>query len=75
MSIIKKPFIKKRICRFCSEKIDIDYKDARMLRHFVTERGKIKSRRMTGTCSTHQRHLAEAIKTARVIALLPFSMQ
>jgi small subunit ribosomal protein S18 len=70
----KKRFQKKKVCRFCVDKVDIDYKDAKMLRHYVTERGKIMPRRMTGTCAKHQRHLSEAVKTARVIALLPFSM-
>ncbi|MDR2870857.1 MAG: 30S ribosomal protein S18 [Deferribacteraceae bacterium] len=74
MSMTKKRFQKKKVCRFCVDKVDIDYKDAKMLRHYVTERGKIMPRRMTGTCAKHQRHLSEAVKTARVIALLPFSM-
>lgn len=74
MSMIKKRFQKKKVCRFCTDKIDIDYKDARLLRQFMTERGKIMPRRMTGTCAKHQRHLATAIKTARVIALVPFSL-
>ena len=73
MTIIKKRFQKKRVCRFCTDKIDIDYKDSRLLRQFITERGKIMPRRLTGTCAKHQRHLSTAIKTARVIALLPFS--
>ena len=73
MSVIKKRFQKKRVCHFCTNKIDIDYKDARLLSQFITERGKIMPRRMTGTCAKHQRHLATAVKTARVIALLPFS--
>lgn len=72
--MIKKRFQKKKVCRFCADKIDIDYKDAKLLRQFITERGKIMPRRMTGTCAKHQRHLATAVKSARVIALLPFSM-
>jgi small subunit ribosomal protein S18 len=62
------------VCRFCAEKIDIDYKDAKLLRGFVTERGKIMPRRLTGTCARHQRALASAVKTARTIILLPFSL-
>jgi len=73
MTIIKKRFQKKKVCRFCTDKIDIDYKDAHLLRHFITERGKIMPRRMTGTCAKHQRHLSTAVKTARMIALIPFS--
>jgi small subunit ribosomal protein S18 len=62
------------VCKFCTEKIDIiDYKDVRLVSEFVAERGKILPRRLTGTCSTHQRALSEAIKRARNIALLPFA--
>ncbi|MDR2602580.1 MAG: 30S ribosomal protein S18 [Spirochaetaceae bacterium] len=67
-----KPFFKKKVCRFCSQKLKIDYKDAETLRRFVTERGKILPRRITGTCAKHQRSLAEAIKRARILALLPY---
>lgn len=67
-----KAFFKKKVCRFCVQKLKIDYKDADTLRRFVTERGKILPRRITGTCSKHQRALAVAIKQARIIALLPF---
>jgi small subunit ribosomal protein S18 len=67
-----KVFFKKKICRFCTQKLKIDYKDADMLRKFITERGKILPRRITGTCAKHQRSLAQAIKRARIIALLPF---
>ena len=64
---------KKKVCVFCAEKVEIiDYKDIGRLRKFITEKGKILPRRMTGTCAKHQRELAEAIKRARVIALLPF---
>jgi small subunit ribosomal protein S18 len=65
-------FVKKKVCKFCTQKLKIDYKDADGLRRFITERGKILPRRITGTCAKHQRALAEAIKRARVIALLPF---
>jgi small subunit ribosomal protein S18 len=65
-------FNKKKQCKFCVQKLKIDYKDADMLRRFITERGKILPRRITGTCAKHQRALAVAIKQARIIALLPF---
>ena len=67
-----KVFFKKKVCKFCIQKLKIDYKDADTLRRFVTERGKILPRRITGTCAKHQRSLALAIKRARIIALLPF---
>jgi small subunit ribosomal protein S18 len=71
----KKQFFRRRkVCKFCEEAIDvIDYKDARLVGGFISERGKILPRRLTGTCSTHQRSLSLAIKRARNIALLPFS--
>jgi len=66
-------FFRKKYCRFCAEKIDfIDYKNAKLLRGYMTERGKILSRKLTGTCSKHQRQLTKAIKRARAIALLPY---
>jgi small subunit ribosomal protein S18 len=62
-----------KICQFCAEKNShIDYKQVDMLKRFVTEDGKIRPRRQTGTCARHQRELASAIKRARHIALLPF---
>jgi small subunit ribosomal protein S18 len=70
----KQYFRRRKVCRFCEEKIDvIDYKDVRLVSEFIAERGKILPRRLTGTCSTHQRALSEAIKRARNIALLPFA--
>ena len=65
-------FFKKKVCKFCMQKLKIDYKDADTLRRFITERGKILPRRITGSCAKHQRALALAIKRARAIALLPF---
>ena len=62
----------KKVCLFCQEKSEIDYKDVAKLRKFISEGGKILPRRMTGTCAKHQRVLAVAIKRARVAALLPF---
>ncbi|GMO32103.1 MAG: hypothetical protein Ta2F_07930 [Termitinemataceae bacterium] len=67
-----KLFFKKKVCRFCTQKLKIDYKDPDTLRRFITERGKILPRRITGTCAKHQREIAEAIKRARILALLPF---
>jgi small subunit ribosomal protein S18 len=67
-----KVFFKKKVCKFCIQKLKIDYRDADTLRRFITERGKILPRRVTGTCARHQRALAAAIKQARSIALLPF---
>ncbi len=62
-----------KICQFCADKsLEIDYKNADMLRRFVTEEGKIRPRRQTGTCALHQRALARAIKRARQVSLLPF---
>jgi len=64
---------KKRICSFCVDKIDvIDYKDVARLKKFITERGKILPRRISGNCAHHQRMLTTAIKRARIMALLPF---
>ena len=69
-------FRKKKVCRFCVERVDfIDYKKVEMLQPFVQDRGKIMPRRMTGTCSKHQRWLGVAIKRARNIALLPFATE
>jgi small subunit ribosomal protein S18 len=67
-----KVYFKKKVCKFCVQKLKIDYKEADVLRRFITERGKILPRRITGTCAKHQRALALAIKQARSIALLPF---
>ena len=70
----RKFFRRKKVCKFCVEKIDaVDYKDTRLLGQFVAESGKIVPRRLTGVCTPHQRRLTTAIKQARNIALLPFS--
>ncbi len=67
-------FRRKKVCRFCVEKIDdINYKDVKLLSAFITERGKIIPRRLSGVCAPHQRRLSNAIKQARNIALLPFT--
>ena len=69
----RKFFRRKKVCKFCVEKIDgINYKDVRLLSQFVAESGKIVPRRLTGVCTPHQRRLTDAIKQARNIALLPF---
>jgi small subunit ribosomal protein S18 len=65
---------RKKVCAFCSERARfVDYKDSNRLRRFVSERGKILPRRVTGTCAKHQRMLAVAIKRARELALLPYT--
>src|ERR1044072_5603464 len=64
----------RRVCRFCIDKVDlIDFKDVKLLQNYLPERGKILPRRISGTCATHQRMLAEAIKRDRNIALLPYT--
>ncbi len=66
-------YARPRVCQFCADKsLKIDYKAVDVLRRFVTEEGKIRPRRQTGTCAKHQRQLARAIKNARHMALLPF---
>jgi small subunit ribosomal protein S18 len=67
-----KGFFKKKVCKFCAQKLKIDYKDIDVLRRFVTERGKILPRRITGTCAKHQRTLAVGIKRSRALAFLPY---
>jgi small subunit ribosomal protein S18 len=70
----RKFFRRKKVCKFCTEKIeDINYKDYRLLGQFVAESGKIVPRRLTGVCAPHQHRLSSAIKQARNIALLPFA--
>ncbi|MHB8828999.1 MAG: 30S ribosomal protein S18 [Syntrophales bacterium] len=71
----KKFFHKRKFCRFCTDhNLDIEYKDPQTLREFITERGKIMPRRITGNCAKHQREITVAIKRARTIALLPFAV-
>lgn len=70
----KRIFQRRKVCRFCADKeLVIDYKDVKVLRGFLTERGKIIPRRIYGNCAKHQRQMTEAIKRARQIALLPYS--
>ena len=67
---------KRKVCSFCADKIEkIDYKDVAKLRRFITERGKILPRRISGNCARHQRQVTLAIKRARNIALLPFTAE
>jgi len=65
--------IRRKVCRFCADKLEIDYKNVSSLRVFTTEKGKILSGRVTGTCAKHQRKLGKSIKRARMLALLPFT--
>ncbi|MDQ7785999.1 MAG: 30S ribosomal protein S18 [Thermodesulfovibrionales bacterium] len=74
VALQQRRFQRRKFCRFCSEKVEyMDYKNIKMLRSYITERGKVFPRRMTGTCAKHQRELSEAIKRARSIALIAFS--
>lgn len=67
---------KKKVCIFCADKVDwVDYKDINLLRRFQSDRGKIRARRVTGNCNQHQNEVANAIKTARELALLPYSQR
>ena len=68
-------FFKKKVCKVCIGKMKIDYKDAVALRKYVSERGKILPRRITGACAKHQRKISQAIKRARAIAILPYVSQ
>ena len=74
--VVRKPMkrtSRRKVCAFCQEKVEfIDYKDVNHLKKFITEGGKILPRRMSGTCAMHQRELSNAIKKARIVALLPF---
>ncbi len=70
----RRVYVRRKVCRFCADKnLVMDYKDADLLRHFITEHGKILPRRITGTCAKHQRKLTTAIKNARIMALIPFT--
>ena len=71
----RRAFGRRKVCRFCADSnLVIDYKDPQMLKYFVTERGKIIPRRISGTCARHQRRVALAVKRARMIALMPFTV-
>jgi small subunit ribosomal protein S18 len=69
----RRRFGRRKVCKFCVDKLGlVDYKDVRRLRNFVTERGKIIPRRISGSCARHQRQLTHAIKRARTAALVPY---
>jgi small subunit ribosomal protein S18 len=69
---VRKP--KKKVCMFCKEKIKyVDYKDTSLLRRFISDRGKIRARRVTGNCTQHQRDVATAVKNSREMSLLPYT--
>ena len=69
----RRVYHRRKVCRFCADSnLEINYKDSKSLKYFITERGKIIPRRISGTCAKHQRKLTHAIKRARTIALLPF---
>src|ERR1700689_3420135 len=71
-----RPRGKKKVCIFCTEHVAwLDYKDTNLLRRFMSDRGKIRARRVTGNCAQHQRDVATAIKTARELALLPYTQR
>ena len=66
--------LKKKVCSFCKEKAtSVDYKDTNLLRKFISDRGKIRARRVTGACTQHQRQIADAVKNSREVALLPYT--
>jgi ribosomal protein S18 len=69
--VVRKP--RKKVCAFCNQASYIDYKDTTLLRKFISDRGKIRARRVTGNCSQHQRDVAVAVKNAREMALLPYT--
>ncbi len=74
MGAPKKYVRKRKVCYFCGNQVNyIDYKDEKLLRQYIPERGKILPRRISGVCATHQRMLMEAIKRARNIAILPYT--
>ena len=71
----KRGFARRKVCRFCADKnVAIDYKDPQTLKHFITDRGKIIPRRISGNCAKHQRKISTAVKRSRMIALMPFAV-
>jgi small subunit ribosomal protein S18 len=71
----KRGFARRKVCRFCADRnVPIDYKDPQTLKYFITDRGKIIPRRISGNCARHQRKVATAVKRARMIALMPFTV-
>jgi small subunit ribosomal protein S18 len=71
---MKKRTNRRKVCRFCAEKMDVDYTNIKVLKSFITERAKIVPARITGTCAMHQRQLSTAIKRARKLALIPYTI-
>ncbi|MFW0884872.1 30S ribosomal protein S18 [Candidatus Acidulodesulfobacterium sp. H_13] len=71
---IRRAYSRKKICRFCSDgKLKIDYKDFKLMRNFITERGKIMPRRITGNCAYHQKRISRAIKISRIVSIIPYT--
>src|SRR3954471_13682538 len=71
----KRGFARRKVCRFCADKnVGIDYKDPQTLKYFITDRGKVIPRRISGNCAKHQRKVRTAIKRSRMIALMPFTV-
>ncbi len=71
----KRGFARRKVCRFCADKnVGIDYKDPQTLKYFITDRGKIIPRRISGNCAKHQRKVSVAVKRSRMIALMPFTV-
>jgi small subunit ribosomal protein S18 len=71
----KRPVGRRKMCKFCAdETIKIDYKDASLLKYFITDRGKLVPRRLTGNCAKHQREIAVGVNRARMIAIMPFAV-
>jgi small subunit ribosomal protein S18 len=71
----KRPVGRRKVCKFCGdETIKIDYKDAGLLKYFITDRGKLVPRRLSGNCAKHQREISRAVNRGRMIALMPFSV-
>src|SRR5262245_35751093 len=74
-SVRKRGFTRRKVCRFCADKtLQIDYKDPQLLKYFITDRGKIIPRRISGNCAKHQRKVALAIRRSRMIALMPYTV-
>ena len=75
MAEVRKRYGRRKVCRFCADKnLKVDYKDQGQLKYFLTERGKIIPRRISGNCALHQRQVATAIKRARMLAILPYTV-
>ncbi|RMG14036.1 MAG: 30S ribosomal protein S18 [Deltaproteobacteria bacterium] len=75
MAVRSRPFGRRKMCRFCADpEAKVDYKDPATLKYFITDRGKVIPRRISGNCAKHQRALTTAIKRARILALLPFTV-